>query len=202
MVGGPIAGKLHYRVNWKWRTIMNLCAYNVKDPSVLTNEQKFTRLYRASLRRHNLLSVVRMRLGHANHRNFFEHAEKTRVKFEKAKDLQGPELDLFMKDVEEWLEITFFPAASHWPTRLYTNKYHLNVPYPDPYHEADPAGYYKPKPIFGNLPSAGPYFQEYPKTANYFRVDPIKVSLEDPYINEHLNKIEDPELKKKASNDL
>jgi hypothetical protein len=202
MVGGPIAGKLHYRVNWKWRTILNLCAYNVKDPSTLTTEQRFTRLYRASLRRHHLLSIVSLRLMHANHKNFFEHAEKTRLKFEKAKDLKGPEMELFMKDVEEWLEITFFPASSHWPTRLYTNKYHLNVPYPDPYHEADPAGYYSPKPLFGAVPSSGPYFQEYPQVQNLFVIDPHSPSLKDPYLYEHIAKIEDPEIKKKVSDDL
>ena len=202
MVAGPIAGKLHYRVNWKWRTIMNLAAYNVKDPSVLTLDQKFTRLYRASLRRHHLLSVVRLKLAHANHKNFFEHAEKTRAKFEKAKNLQGSEMELFMKDVEEWLEMTFFPAASHWPTRLYTNKIHLNVPYPDPFHEADPVGYYKPKPILGNIPTTGPYFQEYPKTMNYFDITYVPPIVNDPYLNEHIQKIEDLEMKKKAGGDI
>lgn len=202
MVGGPIAGKLHYRVNWKWRTILNLVAYNVKDPSVLTVDQKFTRLYRASLRRYYNLSVTRLKLAHANHKNFFEHAEKTRAKFEKAKNLQGSEMEAFIKEVEEFLEITFFPASSHWPTRLYTNKYHLNVAYPDMYHEADPSGYYKPKPILGTIPTSGPYFQEYPKTLNYFDLTYIPPTVNDPYLKEHIQKIEDPETKKKVSGDI
>lgn len=51
MVGGQIGGRIHTRVNWRWRTILNLSAYSVKDPSTLTEAQRFTRIYRACLRR-------------------------------------------------------------------------------------------------------------------------------------------------------
>ena len=197
-----IGGKLHYRVNWKWRTLLNLCAYSVKDPSTLTQSQRFTRIYRASLRRHHLLNVVRLKYGLASHRNFFEHSEKSRNAFEKAKNYTGKDLEDFMKEVEEWLEISFFPAISHWPTRLYSNKYHLNVAYPDAFHEFDSAGYYKPKPILGLIPSTGPYFQEYPKSPNFFLIEHEDPKFDDPFLQQHLDKIEDPELKKKAENDL
>ena len=202
MVGGMIGGKLHYRVNWKWRTLLNLCAYSVKDPSTLTRDQRFTRIYRACLRRHHLLNVVRLKFLTAHHKNFFEHAEKSRKAFEKAKDLNEQEYENFMKDVEEWLEITFFPAVSHWPTRLYSNKYHLNVSYPDAFHEYDPAGYYKPKPLFGLVPSTGPYFQEYPKSPNFFLIEHEKPALDDPFLREHLDKIQDPKTRENVDNDL
>jgi hypothetical protein len=61
----------------------------VKDPSVLTSQQQFSRLYRACVRRHHLLNVVRLRTAAANHKNFFEEVEKTRKKFEKAKNFSG-----------------------------------------------------------------------------------------------------------------
>lgn len=202
MVGGMIPNKIHFRSNFKWRTLLNLCAYSEKDPSVLTHEQRFSRIYRACLRRHHLLNVVRLRLAIAHHKNFFEHAEQTRKRFEVAKKYSGIELENFFKDAEEWLELTFFPAVSHWPTRLYSNKYHLNVAYPDAFHDYDPAGYYKPKPIFGLVPSTGPYFQEYPRSPNYFLIEDEKSNFTDPYLEKHLEKVEDPEMKEKARNDL
>jgi hypothetical protein len=146
--------------------------------------------------------VARLRFGVANYKNFFFHVEETRKKFEKAKTYSGTEYENFMKGTEEWLEMTFFPAVSHWPTRLYSNKYHLNVAYPDNYHEYDIAGYYKPKPLLGMLPSTGPYFQEYPKSPNLFLIEDEVPNLKDPFIKEHLDKIEDPAMKKKAENDL
>ena len=197
-----IGGKLHYRVDWKWRTLLNLCAYSVKDPSTLTSAQRFSRIYRACLRRHHLLNLVRLKGGFANHKSYFEHAEKSRKAFEQARTFAPHEYGLFMKEIEEWLELTFFPAVSHWPTRLYTNKYHLNVAYPDAFHEYDPIGYYKPKPLFGLLPSTGPYFQEYPKSPNFFLIEYEKPALDDPFLQKHLEKIEDVEMKKKAENDL
>jgi hypothetical protein len=98
--------------------------------------------------------------------------------------------------------MSFFPAVSHWPTRLYTNKYHLNVAYPENFHEYDPSGYYKPKPLFGLIPSTGPYFQEYPKSPNFFWLDYEEKALKDPFLEQHLEKVEDPELKKKGHNDF
>ena len=175
-----IGGKLHYRVNWKWRTLLNLCAYSVKDPSTLTSAQRFSRIYRACLRRHHLLNIVRLKYGVASHKNYFEHAEKSRKAFEQAKTFGDSEYDNFMKEVEEWLEMTFFPAISHWPTRLFANKYHLNVAYPDSYHEFDPSGYYKPKPLLGLMPSTGPYFHEYPKSPNFFLVEDANLPADLP----------------------
>ena len=202
MVGGMIGGKLHFRVNWKWRTLLNLCAYAVKDPTTLTKAQRFSRIYRACLRRHHLINVVRLKTGSAQHKNFFEHAEKTRKAFEKAKNFSEDELNIFMKEVEEWLEITFFPAISHWPTRLFTNKYLLNIAYPDSFHEFDPSGYYKPKPLFGTLPEAGPYFADYPRSPNTFYIDYMPKSLDDQYLDSHLEKVKDPVMKERAKNDL
>jgi hypothetical protein len=190
MVGGMIGGKIHFRVNWKWRTLLNLCAYSVKDPSTLTANQRFTRIYRACIRRHHLLNVVRLKNGIANHKNFFEDVEKSRQRFEKAKGYTGKEYEIFMKETEEWLELTFFPAISHWPTRIYTNKYHLNAAYPDSVHDYDPFGYYKPKPLFGTVPSAGPYFQEYPHAPDFFLLEDEKPVTFDPYLAQHLRKIQ------------
>jgi len=202
MVGGMVPGKLHFRVNWKWRALLNLCAYSVKDPSTLTHHQRFTRLYKACLRRHHLINIMRLRWATANHKNFFEHAEKCRKDFENARTMKPEDLELFMRECEEWLELTFFPAVSQWPVRVYTNKFHLNVPYPEPFHDYDPAGYYKPRPIFGTSPTAGPYYHEYPRNPHFFSIDETSPRLEDPYLDEHLNKIEDPEMREKAANKL
>ena len=46
------------------------------------------------------------------------------------------------------------------------------MPYPDPFHDFDPSGYYKPKPLLGVTPAAGHYFHEYPRNPNFFAFDP------------------------------
>lgn len=200
MVGGMVGSRIHFRANWKWRVMLNICAYSVKDPSTLTANQKFSRLYRSCLRRHYLLNVARMRWAHANHKNYFEHVEECRQSFEKAKSYSGEQLENFIKETEEWLELTFFPAVSQWPTRLFSNKYALNVAYPDEYHEFDPVGYYKPRPIQKTGLPAGPFFQDYPLNPHFFALNYVEPRLDDPYLKEHLDKIEDPDMKEKAAN--
>jgi hypothetical protein len=88
-----IGGKLHYRVAWRWRQLVNLCAYSVKDPSTLTNQQRFTRLYRSTLRRYSLINIARMAFWMPHHKNYFESVEKTRAKFEAAKKMSPEEYD-------------------------------------------------------------------------------------------------------------
>ena len=76
-----------------------------------------------------------------------------------------------MKEKEEWLELTYFPAVSHWPNRRFSNKINLNVGYPDEFHSLDSGGYYKPRPLLASLPSSGPYYAEYPLGPNYFAME-------------------------------
>ena len=133
----------------------------------------------------------------AHHKNYFENVEKVRADFEAAKKATPEEFDEFIKVTEEWLELTFFPAVSQWPTRLYTNKYNLNVAFPDSWHEYDPTGSYKPRPIFGNTPVTGPFYRDYPLIPNFYAFDAEAEHLRDPYLEEHLDKIEDPEMKDK-----
>lgn len=73
--------------------------------------------------------------------------------------------------------------------------------YPDSFHAYDPAGYYKPRPILGAVPVAGPYFHEYPKNPNMFVFDEEPEYTEDPYLQEHLEKIKDPTMKERAKNE-
>lgn len=138
----------------------------------------------------------------ANFNNYFEHIEKVRKEFEAAKTFDDNKLSFFMKEKEEWLEITFFTAISQWPSRQYSNKVNINVSYPDSWHAFDAVGYYKPKPVFGVTPQAGPYFHEYPRTPNFYALETGSNNTHDPYLEEHLKKIEDPNLREKAENKL
>ncbi|CAG9322027.1 unnamed protein product [Blepharisma stoltei] len=202
MVGGMIGGKVHNRVNWKWRTLLNLCAYSVKDPTTLTEAQRFSRIYRSCLRRLWLLNCCRLRWATANHKNYFEHIERVRKEFEAAKSYPPEKYSYFIKEKEEWLEFTFFPAISQWPSRQYSAKFNLNVAYPEAFHNGDDAGYYKPKPLLGLSQGTGPYYADYPKQPNFWAIDNDAPAIEDPYLEDYLKKIEDPNLRDRAENKL
>ena len=196
-----MGGRIHYRSDWKWKVMLNMIAYSVKDPSTLTASQRYQRLYRACIRRQFLLNNARLKMISNHWRNYYEQVEQVRTEFEQAKSLDATRYDFFVKKYEEWLEVSFFPAVSHWPTRLFSNKYSMNVAWPDQFHEFDPAGYYSPRPISGVSPSAGPYYQEYPRTVNVYAFNEPQ-QAEDSLQQAHLDKIQDPEMRAKAKNEF
>lgn len=202
MVGGIVPGAIHWRLGLRWKALMNLSAYGTNDPSILTGPQKMKRLYRASLRRLFMFNMMRLTTRHFKHKNYFEHASKTRDQFEAGANLKGVERENFIKEREEWLELTYFPAISQWPNRLFGNKYSINVAYPDNAIDFDPVGYYKPRPLQGIVGRPGPYYQEYPKNPSYFAENEKSNDLEDPFLQEHLAKVQDPEVREKAENKL
>mmetsp|Transcript_10612 Transcript_10612/g.20488 ORF Transcript_10612/g.20488 Transcript_10612/m.20488 type:complete len:203 (+) Transcript_10612:1130-1738(+) len=202
MVGGIVPGMIHWRSGLRWKALMNLSAYGTKDPSTLTEAQKMQRLYRASLRRLFMFNLMRLTSSQFLHKNYFEHIEKTRVQFEVGANLKGIERENFVKEREEWLELTYFPAIAQWPNRLFANKYSVNVPYPDASYDFDPAGYYKPRPLLGLVGRPGPYQQEFPMNPDFFAFKDVAGELNDPYLKEHLEKVQDPESRVKAENKL
>jgi hypothetical protein len=202
MVGGIIGGMIHWRAGLRWKALLNMSAYGTQDPSTLTESQRMMRLYRASIRRLFMFNLMRLNRTTFGHKNYFEHIAKTRDQFEAGVKLMGVEREHFVKEREEWLELTYFPAISQWPNRMFGNKYNVNVPYPDSWYSFDPVGYYKPRPLLGVVGRPGPYFQEYPKNPSFFAFEDVTEEMEDPYLKEHLAKVQDPEVREKAENKL
>ena len=74
---------------------------------------------------------------------------------------------------------------------LFTNRFYMNVPYPNPYFDYDPIDYYKPKLLSGRTPpTRGLFYADYPHAANFF-IDPDRgTELKNPCEEEHFAKVD------------
>ncbi len=179
----------YYCKNFSIKEFNNLFAYGLKDPSVLSQKQMLLRLYKATLRKLQMIHVFEVRWP--NFDRFYDEAAMIRKDFDAilAEKANEDKIASIQEKYEGFISAHFEAYAAMHPCRPHSNLHGKDLLYSQEALNTDHIGYYSPVPIHGT-PSVGHYHEEYPHSVTAWLYDSHFMSdefdyndLESEYLN-------------------
>eukprot|EP00347_Sterkiella_histriomuscorum_P019632 403340883 len=150
----------YYCKNFSFKQVNNLFAYQVKDPSVLTTEQRISRLYKGTMRK--LLAQHVFTVKRTNVDRFYEEQYKARKDFDKILNSKDEtEISIMLEKYELYIEQQFEQYAAMHDSREHSNLWGKHLVYTDTALQTDHFGYYKPVLLSGE-PTTVHFHEQYP----------------------------------------
>ncbi|EGR32627.1 hypothetical protein IMG5_076570 [Ichthyophthirius multifiliis] len=160
----------YFLKNFNWEEVQNLLCYGTKHPNILTNHQKITRLYRATLRRVNAHQLEGYRTCFIKYNETLHNVSDD---FRKMYQLpvESLELKTFFKKYEDLHEELFDPNMVIDESRPYaptSNRYYI---FDENLLKFDPFGYYSPRLLSENRPDENmPFYEDYPQNDSHWNM--------------------------------
>ncbi|CAD8176889.1 unnamed protein product [Paramecium pentaurelia] len=165
--------------NFKWSEMVNLLAYGVKHPDTLSQTQRITRLYRATIRRHYTSQLENFKGDHIRFYNEMQGAQKD---FNRLQELNNNYANLNQEQKVEfsqlenkwvnWLESNYDAFLYVDECRPYSSTSTRYIVYTDEELKFDPLGFYKQRPVNdGKFDPHLPYFRDYPYNESWWNMN-------------------------------
>mmetsp|Transcript_24186 Transcript_24186/g.21490 ORF Transcript_24186/g.21490 Transcript_24186/m.21490 type:complete len:201 (+) Transcript_24186:25-627(+) len=174
----------YYVKNFTFKEVNNLFAYQVKDPSILTQYQRVTRLYKGTLRK--LMASYIFTCRGRDYETFHEEARKVREDFDQLLASNDPlQYEATIEKYERVIEQLFEPDASLNISRPYSNLAGKVPTYSEDFLQFDPFGYYSKNKLVTGEPTGVGFYEQYPDQANAWTFEHLELNDEfDVEVNE------------------
>lgn len=151
----------YYCKNFTFKEVNNLFAYNIKDPSFLSKNQKITRLYKGVLKK--LLSTHFYVVKEPTYDLMLEEQRRAREDFEKIwNSTDDKEVNAMLEKYELFIEKNFEPDFPLHESRPHSNLHGKLLLYNDEQLGTDHIGYYSKERLVTGEPTGAGFYEEYP----------------------------------------